>query len=272
MLMKRALRDSLCVLAVLACLPAVPAFAQYTRSEPATGERYHVEGQIGLWDPTPQIAISSESLGILGSNIDFVSDLGIQKTRFPDLRLVLRPARKHKFRFSYIPIKYTAQATLTRDVVFNGILYRVGIPVTSTLDWKAYRFGYEYDFISRNRGFAGVIAEAKYTDIQATISSAVDTEFTHARGPIPALGGIVRVYVVPNISITGEATGFKLPASVSQGYSGKYVDIDIYGTLNFTNNIGATVGWRSLDLQYLAKTDSGDLTLRGLYFGAVARF
>lgn len=270
----RSLRLAVCLLVASAGLPLASAWAQFApaQASPATGERYHVEGQIGLWNPSPTITISSESLGIIGSKIDFVNDLGIQQSRFPDLRLVLRPAKKHKFRLSYIPIKYTASTTLTRDIIFNGIRYTVGIPVDTTLDWKAWRFGYEYDFISRNRGFAGVIADVKYTDIQATLASPVDTEFTHAKGPIPALGGIVRVYVVPNISVTGEATGFKLPESVSKGYSGDYIDLDFYGTLNFTNNVGATFGWRSLDLSYLAQRDTGDLTLRGFYFGAVARF
>jgi hypothetical protein len=269
----RSVRLYLAFLLGLICLPVAPAAAQFTRQgDPATGERYHIEAQIGLWDPSPQIAISSESLGIIGSKIDFVKDLGIQQSRFTDFRLVLRPARKHKFRLSYIPIKYSADSTLTRDIVFNGIRYRVGIPVSSSIDWKAWRFGYEYDFLSRDRWFAGVIAELKYTDIQATIASAVDTEFTHAKGPIPALGGIVRYYVVPNISVTGEATGFDLPESVAKGYSGQYIDVDIYGTLNFTDNIGVTGGWRSLHLEYLAQHDSGVLTLRGIYFGAVARF
>jgi hypothetical protein len=278
MSISRSVWTYVCVAALstlFAALSARPASAQFAshQGDPATGEQYHIEFGAGFWNPTPAITLSSESLGILGTDIDFVNDLGIQQTRFPDLSLVLRPARKHKFRISYIPIKYTAQTTLTKDIIFNGIRYTVGLPVTSTLDWKAWRFGYEYDFISRDRGFAGVIAEAKYTDVTATIASAIDTEYTHAKAPIPALGGIVRVYVVPNISVTGEATGFKLPGSLKQGDSGQYIDIDIYGTVNFTNNIGAQVGWRSLDVQYSVNTgDSGNFTLRGLYFGAVARF
>ena len=66
-------------------LTASTAHAQYSvkgPSDPATGERYHVEIGGFLWSPTPDIVISSESLGIVGSNIDFVNDLGIEKTRF----------------------------------------------------------------------------------------------------------------------------------------------------------------------------------------------
>ncbi len=78
--------------------------------------------------------------------------------------------------------------------------------------------------------------------------------------------------MVPNISITGEVTGFKLPDSIDSRYGGHYVDVDIYGTVNFTNNIGVKGGYRSLDMGYLVKQDSGSFTLKGIYFGVVARY
>src|SRR6476620_4893620 len=95
------------VLCLVLGLAAAPARAQYAvkgPSNPATGESYHVEIGGFLWNPTPDIVISSESLGIVGSDIDFVNDLGIEKTRFKQLRIALHPSRKHKLRFEYTPI------------------------------------------------------------------------------------------------------------------------------------------------------------------------
>jgi hypothetical protein len=267
------------LLPAMALLCAAPAAAQYKPqplNDPATGEKFHIEATAALWFPTADIKVSSESLGIPGTVIDFKTDLGLVDQRLPQLGIVLRPARSHKFRMQYIPIKYDQTGTLTRDVIFNGQRYRVGLPVTSTLDWKAYRFNYEYDFIVKNSGFAGFIIEAKYTDVQvqldATSGSTHILEFAHAKAPIPALGGIGRFYVVPNISITGELTLFKIPDTVSNQYNAHYVDVDVYGTLNFNNNIGVQGGYRSLDLGYLVKTDSGTFTLRGPYVGAVVRY
>jgi hypothetical protein len=263
------------VLCLVFGVAAVPAHAQYSvkeSSDPATGEQYHLEISGFLWNPTPDIVISSESLGIVGSNIDFVNDLGIAKTRFKQLRVVLRPARKHKLRFEYTPISFDAKGQLTADVIFNGIRFPVTFPVATNLQWKAYRFGYEYDFISRNRGFVGLILEAKYTDVQATLSNFIATEFARARAPIPAIGGIARVYVVPNISITGELSGIRLPESINEDYRAKYYDLDIYGTVNFSDHVGAQVGYRSFDVLYRVEQDAGDLKLKGLYFGGVVRF
>ena len=268
------LHGALAAVMILTASPALAQFKPRPVSNPATGETYHIEGAAGFWSPSADMSVSSESLGIAGTTIDFKNDLGLMDTRFSELHLVLRPARKHKFRFQFIPIDYTQKGhTLTRTIVFNGQAYTLGLPVNSQLNWKAYRFAYEYDFLSRDRWFTGVVLDAKYTDVTATLQAPPDTnEFTHARAPIPAIGGIARFYVVPNISVTGELTGINIPDSVSTKYKAHYADLDIYGTVNFTNNIGAQVGYRTFDIGYKFKSDTGSFVLKGLYFGVVARY
>jgi hypothetical protein len=262
-------------LAALLCSVAATASAQYqprALNDPATGEKYHIEAGAGYWFPTADLVVSSEQLGIPGSAINIKRDLGLTDQRFPVLNLELRPARSHKFRLNYIPATYTQTTTLSQDITFNGIRYRLGLPVNSTFDWKTLEIGYEYDFVVKNWGFVGFDLLAKYTDVQISLASPIATEFAHARGPIPALGGIGRFYVVPNISITGEFSAFKIPDSIDSRYNAHYVDIDIYGTMNFTNNIGVKGGFRSRDVGYLIKSDSGAFTLKGIYFGAVLRY
>jgi hypothetical protein len=263
------------VLVALFCAVAGPALAQYQPravNDPATGEKYRIQVEAGFWYPSADLVVSSEQLGIPGSQIDFKRDLGVTDQHFPDLRLELRPARSHKFRLQYIPASYEQTTTLTQDIVFNGIRYRLGLPVNSLLEWKTLEMVYEYDFIVKNWGFVGFDLEAKYTDVQVSLSSPIATEFAHARGPIPALGAIGRVYLVPNISVTGEFSAFKIPDSIDDRYNAHYVDLDIYGTVNFTNNIGVKGGFRSRDVGYLIKSDSGAFTLKGIYFGAVVRY
>ncbi len=258
---------------------ATSAHAQYRPrpiEDPATGESFHVEADATVWPNTADINVSSAGggalTGLLGTNIDAKRDLGFTDQHFPMWNLQLRPARSHHLRFQYIPIQYAGTFTLQRDIVFNGIRFPANIPVNSSLDWKAYRFGYQYDFIVRNRGFGGFIMEAKYTDVNVQLNSPVATEHDRVRAPIPAIGGIARVYVVPNISITGEATGFTIPDSVQGRYRAHYVDIDVYGTVNFTDKVGVKGGYRTLDLGYAIKDDTGSFVLKGIYFGAVLRY
>jgi len=254
---------------------AVPASAQYQPrplNDPATGENYHIEAGADFWFPSADVVIESEQLGIPGSQIDLKRDLGLVDQRFRALQVQFRPARAHKIRFEYLPVEYTQTATLKTDIVFNGIRYRLGLPVNSDFNWKTYEFAYEYDFVVKNWGFVGFDLEAKYTDVNVSLTSPIATEFAHAQGPIPAIGGIARYYFVPNIAVTGELTAFKIPDSVDNRYNAHYFDLDLYGTVNFTNNVGVKGGYRSRDVGYLIKTDTGALTLKGIYFGAVLRY
>ena len=264
-----------CLALVLTAVPAAAQFGSGGFSDPATGETYHVEIGGYLWNPTPTILITSVSLpGIPGTPIDFVEDLGVEKSTFRQLKVVLRPSRKHKLRFEYTPMKYEQETILRRTIVFNGQRYDVALPVDSEIKWNAMRFGYEFDFLYRDRGFLGLLLDLKYTDVQASLTSlgGLLSEFVSAKAPIPAIGVIGRVYPVPNVSITGEFSAFKLPEGIDEDYRGRYYDFDLYGTVNFTDNFGAQVGYRSLTVFYKVEEDEGDLKMKGLYFGGVVRF
>jgi hypothetical protein len=267
--------QSLGTASALLLLAATPVAAQYTtlnNSNPAVGEKYNVEVAFGVWNPTPEIVFSSEQFGIAGTDIDLAEDLDALKKTFRDFRIVLRPARKHKFRVEYIPIKYEVDTTIRRTLIFNGILYPIGVPVQGEFKWDAWRFGYEYDFLYRDRGFLGIIAEAKYTHVRAELQSPIVNEFAEARAPIPAVGLVGRGYPLPNLAVTGEFTLFRLPESEDRDYTGRYYDFDIYGTLNFTNNFGVTGGYRRLTLGYQVDNDFGDFNMNGYYVLGVARF
>jgi hypothetical protein len=258
---------------MMAAAPASAQFGSQALADPATGETYHVEVAGALFNPTPTLLITSEGLGIPGDEIDFVREFGLESKTFTQLRAVLRPGRKHKFRYEFIPISFEKEAVITRSIVFNGQRYNVSLPVLAELKWNAMRFSYEWDFIYQDRGYFGLVLDLKYTDVEAALTnSLIGREFARAQAPIPAIGAAGRVYVVPNVSITGEFTMFKLPESFDEDYSARYYDFDLYGTLNFNDHIGVQGGFRSLTVFYKVESDTGDMKMKGLYFGAVARF
>ncbi|MCC7177041.1 MAG: hypothetical protein IT177_01490, partial [Acidobacteria bacterium] len=50
---------------------ALPALAQFRPPmEAAVGEDYHVEASYGWWNATPGLIVNSESLGILGTDVN----------------------------------------------------------------------------------------------------------------------------------------------------------------------------------------------------------
>jgi hypothetical protein len=257
---------------------AAPAQAQYRPLSPSgskstsNGERYHVEIGVNFWNPVPKFVVASESLGIPGTDIDMQADLAIQSKTMYETRITLRPAKKHKFRFQYLPMQYSGQTHLQASIIFNGILFPVDALVDTQLSWKTYRIGYEYDFIYRPQGYLGVILEAKYTDVKVQLGSVFANEYAQAKAPIPAIGLGGRINAGKYVTLTGEFTFFKLPSQINQNYQAHYFDYDFYGTVNLTNNFGAQAGYRTLDLSYSVDRDSGSGRLSGPYFGGVVRF
>ncbi|HYN07239.1 MAG TPA: hypothetical protein VES67_07600 [Vicinamibacterales bacterium] len=263
-------------LGVMAIIGLAPATSQAQYSAPelrteAIGEKYHVELAGTLWTPSLFGVISSEQFGIAGDEIDFQSDLGFKRTRFKDLRIVLRPGQKHRFRIQYTPVLYTAETTLNRSVVFNGQLYPVSLPIQSTFGWKVWRVGYEYDFYYSPRGFVGVLVEARFTELTAELRSLIADESTLAKGPLPAIGGVGRVYILPEVAINFELSGFKVP-DVDQDYKANYFDWDIHGTFNVNNYVGLQVGWRRMTTFLNIENDIGDTKFQGMWFGGVVRY
>lgn len=259
--------------AALAAWPAAASAQLWSQpSGLAIGEDYHVEAGITWWNPQPTLIVNSESLGILGTDVDLVKDLGIEQKRIPEVRLVLKAGRRNKFRINYLPLKYDADATVQREFVFNGQRYHVGLPVKTTADLTTWRLGYEFDFVAASHGFLGLTADLKYTDVDVSLLSTIGEEFTRQKAPIPTLGLIGRGYILPNVSITGEFSYMKVPDSFTEDFEGRYVDFDFYGTVNITNHLGAQLGYRSIDVFYQEDLDSGTLKFKGWYLAGVARF
>jgi hypothetical protein len=241
-------------------------------SDPATGEQYHIEVAGQIWNPPLNLKVSSEALGQAGDELDATTDLGLAQKRLMELRIVGRPARKHKFRVQYLPMRYSGQSTLHREFVFNNQRFGVNLPLTTAFEWTTWLVAYEYDFLYRDNWFVGLTLNSKFTKVQVDVNSPLASEFALAQAPIPTIGGIARVYVVPNISITGELNGFKIPESVSTEYKAHYFDFDLYGTVNFNDYVGAQVGYRSIDVGYTFEQDKGAFVMRGIYFGGVVRY
>jgi hypothetical protein len=267
------IRPSFAALLVL-LLMASRADAQFSRAPVvAPGEDFHVELGAMFWQPTPELIIGTDALDALGThNVDFVQEFGLTKKRFTELRAVIHAARKHKLRFSYVPVRYEQDAVLQRSVTFGGRTFNIGLPANATLKWDLWRFGYEWDFVSRSRGLFGLVTELKYNKVSADITSPIGAAAVEEKAPVPTIGVIGRGYVHRNVSITGEFTAFKVPASFSDTFVARFYDFDLYATGSFTRNLAVQGGYRRVSANYVVDTDTGDLKLKGMYFGGLVRF
>jgi len=242
---------------------------------PAIGEDYHIEASLNWWNAEPSLIVNSESLGIIGTDVNLITDLGIEKKRLRVFDLILKPGRKHRLSFQHLPITYTTDAfPVQREFVFNGQLYRLGLPVTTSVDFTTLSFGYEYDFLYFRRGFVGAGINLKYTNIEVDLQSPIGAEFVAIQAPIPAVNFAGRGYVTPNLAIDAKLSFFRIPDGLAEQIEGdgSYTDFDLHGTYNINRYVGAQLGWRKTTIFFTSDLDSGDLQFKGLYFGGVVRY
>jgi hypothetical protein len=267
---------------LLSLLLASRAEAQFRVPDPAPGEKFHVELGLMFWQPTPVLQIQTGNLAALGeSEVDFVQEFGIENTRFNEFRAVIKASKRNKIRVSHVVAEYNAAATLQRTIVFGGQTFPVSVPATADLQWRVWRFGYEWDFVAMDRGVVGIVTELKFNQVSANLTAqGFGTELTDVSAPVPAIGALARVYPHKTFSLTAEFTGFKVPGFIAKKITdaidndadAKVFDLDLYGTVNFGSHVGAQVGYRSLTADYLFDEDAGDLELKGWYFGGLVRF
>jgi hypothetical protein len=247
---------------------ALPAAAQDATDTPS-GEQFHVELATMWWWGSPTFELQSGSLAAAGNtSVNFTTTFGLTSERFSDLRVVGKLARKHRLRFSYVPIRYEQAATLAVPITFDDRVFRG--PASTSIRWDLWRLGYQWNFITKPRGFLGVVGELKYNDFDAAASAGVVGAAQDVQAPIPTVGVAGRAYVIPSVAISGEFTGLKIPEN--NEFGGSFYDLDVSVTANFGRHFGVQGGYRAISTDYLIDLDRGNLAVKGAYVGVVSRF
>jgi|KBSMisStaDraftv2_1062788.scaffolds.fasta_scaffold70239_3 hypothetical protein len=231
-------------------------------------ENFHVQLGLNWWKPTPEVVVTS---GSLATPVDFINTFPIEKERFREFNVVLKASKGQKIRYSRVTFDYDGTVPLPQQIRFQGQTFGVGIPTTADLKWTLTRVGYEWDPFASNGGFVGLVTEVEFNKLNASLTApSVGLTQTFERTvPVPVIGGIARGYAGKYISFTGEFDALKLNNSV---FNVKFYNFDLYATFNAGKNVGFQLGYRRLTANYVVDDDTGDMKLRGAYFGGLIRY
>ncbi len=271
----------------LACLligapsGARPATAQL--SGPPTdfpvGELHHVELLGSLWPPSQDLTVAHRGSDASATTTGAAGHAGSPAPRFMDLRARLRLSRRQRVHFDYLPVRYDAVTAPDRPASPGNAEPGPGAPIASILTWRTWRLAYEYDVIHLARGSLGLFAEATYTDLRIArdsgcVAGSAACELARMRRPIPAVGGVVRLYPSPVIMLGAEASLLRMPWGIGDflGYDGEHLAYDVHAVLNFIDAFGLQLGYRSRDLSLRTAKQDYDMKLEGVYAGALLRF
>jgi len=225
-----------------------------------------IDGRYWLSTLGSNVKISSAS--VVGTNIDFVDDLGFDKTKgFLEGRITLSFG-KHRLRYGFVPLKWSGSKTLAQSVTFNGKTYTASTKVDSDLDLTYHRLGYEYDFIDMLSNRLGVIFEIKYFDVSAGLRApalGLD-ESESLKAPVPTVGIAAQVGLPLLFNVGGEATG------VAIGSKAYLFDGEVAVNFKPLPLVVISGGYRVFKLHLEDNNDEADFKLKGPFLQVRADF
>ena len=174
-------------------------------SDPATGERFHIEGSIGLWFPAPRCRSRARRSRSSGRTIDFKTDLGLEDQTFPEFHLVAKGGGTNFDCSSSRSSTSRARRFTGRSCSTASLCRRRAGQLAAGLEGVADRLRVRLRPPGPRvrRVHPGCQVHRRQ---RVAREPDVDRNSRSAQAPIPTIGGIFRVYLVPNIAITGEIT------------------------------------------------------------------
>ena len=231
-------------------------------------EDYNIEVEGRYWKPKLDANIKVVESG-LGTEFNAVNDLGFDEEKgFGEGRLQIKIFNRHKFNFSYLPLKWDGDKVLTRTIQFAGQTYTAGTRVQSEADLKLFKGGYELDLIVSNYGFLGGTLDVLVTDVHVQLkapSLALDEKEAFTV-PIPMVGLIARITPIKWVNLTARASGLPM------GSYGHVFDAEAYLEINPIKYVGISAGYRYFS--FLAEYDENklDFKLDGPFAALKVRF
>ena len=194
------------------------------------------------WFPELSGDMRVDDAGIVGTEIDLEDDLGFDDESYPVVE-VFAGIGKHHLSLAYYNLDFDGDAVLTRDITFNGEVFRFSERVTSSLEYDHYDIMYRYDLIDLENflagGSLGLVARVMIFDGSASITSATVTAKEDFTLPVPMVGanfhvGILKDIIEARLLVTGigysDSTAFDGQAEISLT---PFPFLDIHGGYRF---------------------------------------
>lgn len=225
--------------------------------------------KVGYQVLSPSGELAAEIDGI-GTEVDLESDfdLGDSEEMVAELGISLGD---FKISAAYMPLSFQGNSVLTRPILFDGELYGIGSPISSSVDLDIVDLGFTWYFLNMDdtpgRLQLGLELAAKITDAEASLNDGLTgrTETASATVPIPTVGLRGRVALADFAGVSGRF-----------GYLGygdnHFLDADLQVEISPLPLVGFYAGYRYLDIAIDESDIYVDSDFSGFYGGALIRF
>ncbi|MBI5854117.1 MAG: hypothetical protein HZB35_02585 [Nitrospirae bacterium] len=204
---------------------------------PPLPRKWHVDVSIRYWAPSLHGRFFSAEGGNAGTVANFSSDFGLPENKsfwYPIVTAHL--GERHRFTFSYLNMRYTADTTVTRAIDLQGRGFTVGAPLHSEAKLKDLSVTYDYLAWKREKWTGFVGGQLHYFDAAVKLNSTGVNVSEKAKIPIPTIGGGGEYKLRDWATVKGDYHVFAIP--VVGDLRGSLMDGQIGVTVNLLGMIG----------------------------------
>jgi opacity protein-like surface antigen len=236
------------VLTGIGLLISLPLHAQETAQaiHPKLEKRFLFD--LGVYQPALNTSVRVDGSGGRGTEITLEDDLAFQeRPTTPFALMTLRLGERWRIEAEYIPLDRESTSTLSRTITIGDTTYPASTTIDSSFGTDTYRLGFGYAFIKNPSSEMGVSLGVHVTTFDLSINSSAGnlTSSNDTLLPLPAIGLYGSYAFAPNWLVTGRADIFALDYDI---YSGSMLDLNLAVEYQITENIGAGLGYRYINI------------------------
>lgn len=219
-------------------------------------------------NPEGDVAVSTSDL--TGTSLDIDDELGIDDDADYFVEAALQLGAFRLFA-AYLPLSFSGESILTRDIDFNGETFVLGSRVDSDVDLDIYEAGIAWHLVNIDdapvRVQFGPELAVKYVDVHVELQegSAGLKESESIGVPVPTLGARARVAAGDSLGVIGRVGYMEYDDN-------SFLDVDAQVEFSPLPLVGLFAGYRYLDVDVDESDVFIDATFAGPYVGALVRF
>jgi len=226
---------------------------------------------VDYWMSKLNADVRSTDLGLLGTKIDAINDLDVSNSEnIISASINLNILRSHRFVVSYFALDVKGQKILSEDIAYKGVTYSAATDVSSGLKATLFEGYYEVMLLKQSFGEVGILLGAKYAQIEASLSNAVNGEQSESiDGGVPIIGVQAEVKLPAKFVLSSIAKGFNLSTGNID-----FTVFDMQAALNYNFNrfSRACLGYRYFLIDGEDSNSLAKVVLNGPYAGVTFSF
>jgi len=178
--------------------------------------------------------------GNQGTLFSLKDDLVSKTAFFYRIRLSYTIKSRHTISFLYAPLETKSEGRVSRDILFEGVIFPANAELKGTYKFNSYRLTYRYDFVKKPGFEFGLGLTAKIRDAKIALSSSdLISEKTNV-GFVP----LINFRLIWNID---DNFGLLLDGDALAAPQGRAEDVLLAVTYKLSDGFGIRAGYRILE-------------------------